>query len=77
LVGSTTEAEDAVQEVWLRRDRASEDGIENLGGWLTVVVSRICLDQLRTRSTRGEEQVESGAGLKIVLLGGVLQVWRI
>ncbi len=60
LLGSTTEAEDAVQEAWLRLDRAGEDGIENLGGWLTTVVSRICLDQLRTRSTRGEEPVESG-----------------
>ena len=60
LLGSTTEAEDAVQEAWLRLDRAGEDGIENLGGWLTTVVSRICLDQLRTRSTRGEEPVKSG-----------------
>jgi len=60
LVESTTEAEDAVQEAWLRLDRAGEDGIENLGGWLTTVVSRICLDKLRTRSTRGEEPFESG-----------------
>ena len=60
-----------MHEVWLRHDRASEDGIENLGGWLTVVVSRICLDQLRTRSTRGEEPVESGAGMKISTSGWV------
>ncbi len=60
LLGSTAEAEDAAQEAWLRLDRAGEDGIENLGGWLTTVVSRICLDQLRTRSTRDEEPVESG-----------------
>jgi RNA polymerase sigma-70 factor (ECF subfamily) len=60
MLGSATEAEDAVQEAWLRLERAGEDGIENLGGWLTTVVSRICLDQLRTRSTRGEESVESG-----------------
>ena len=60
LLGSTTEAEDAVQEAWLRLDRAGEDGIENLGGWLTTVASRICLDHLRTRSTRREEPVESG-----------------
>ena len=59
LLGSTTEAEDAVQEAWLRLDRAGEAGIENLGGWLTTVVSRICVDHLRTRSTRGEEPVES------------------
>jgi RNA polymerase sigma factor (sigma-70 family) len=61
LLGSTTEAEDAVQEAWLRLDRAGEAGIKNIGGWLTTVISRICLDQLRMRSTRGEESVESGA----------------
>ncbi|MEJ7901787.1 MAG: sigma-70 family RNA polymerase sigma factor [Thermomicrobiales bacterium] len=60
LLGSAAEAEDAVQEAWLRLDRAGDDGIENLGGWLTTVVSRICLDQLRTRSTRGEEPIQSG-----------------
>ncbi len=60
LLGSTTEAEDAVQEAWFRLDRAGEDGIENLGGWLTTVVSRICLDHLRARSTRREEPVEPG-----------------
>lgn len=60
LLGSTAEAEDAVQEAWFRLDRTGEDGIENLGGWLTTVVSRICLDHLRTRSTRGEEPVEFG-----------------
>ena len=58
LLGSTAEAEDAVQETWLRLDRAGDDGIENLGGWLTTVVSRICLDHLRIRSTRAEEPVE-------------------
>lgn len=60
LLGSTTEAEDAVQEAWLRLDRAGDGGIENLGGWLTTVTSRVCLDHLRTRSARGEEAVESG-----------------
>lgn len=58
LLGSTAEAEDAVQEAWFRFDRtgaATEDeDIANLGGWLTTVVSRICLDHLRTRSTRSE-----------------------
>ncbi len=49
-----------MQETWLRLDRAGDEGIENFGGWLTTVVSRICLDHLRTRSTRGEETVESG-----------------
>ena len=60
LLGSATEAEDAVQEAWLRLDRAGDEGIENLGGWLTTVVSRVILDHLRTRSTRGEETVGSG-----------------
>jgi RNA polymerase sigma-70 factor (ECF subfamily) len=60
LLGSPTEAEDAVQEAWFRLDRTGDDGIENLGGWLTTVVSRICLDHLRTRSSRKEEAVDDG-----------------
>ncbi len=60
LLGSPTEADDAVQEAWLRFDRAGDDGIENLGGWLTTVVSRICLDHLRARSAWAEQTVESG-----------------
>lgn len=55
LLGSSTEADDAVQEAWLRFDRAGEDGIANVGGWLTTVVSRICLDHLRTRASRAED----------------------
>lgn len=58
LLGSATEAGDAVQEAWFRLDRAGISGIENLGGWLTTVVSRICLDYLRTRSSRAEEPVD-------------------
>ena len=61
LLGSATEAEDAVQEAWLRLDRAGDDGIANLGGWLTTVVSRICLDHLRARSSRAEEPVDQGS----------------
>lgn len=61
LLGSATEAEDAVQEAWLRLDRAGDDGIANLGGWLTTVVSRICLDHLRARSSRAEDPVDEGA----------------
>ncbi|MCC6791021.1 MAG: sigma-70 family RNA polymerase sigma factor [Thermomicrobiales bacterium] len=59
LLGSSAEAEDAVQEAWLRLDRAGDDGIANLGGWLTTVVSRVCLDHLRTRSARAEEPEET------------------
>ncbi|MEU9170525.1 sigma-70 family RNA polymerase sigma factor [Streptomyces sp. NPDC048420] len=55
MLGSPDEAEDAVQEAWLRLERTGGDGIDNLGGWLTTVVSRICLDMLRSRATRREE----------------------
>ena len=55
MLGSATEAEDAVQEVWLRLARADDTGIENIGGWLTTVVARICLDLLRQRKSRREE----------------------
>ncbi|MDA0159441.1 sigma-70 family RNA polymerase sigma factor [Solirubrobacter ginsenosidimutans] len=54
MLGSTSEADDAVQEAWLRLSRSPE-GIENLGGWLTTVVARIALDMLRSRNARREE----------------------
>jgi RNA polymerase sigma factor (sigma-70 family) len=52
MLGSRTDADDAVQESWLRLSRAGADGIDNLGGWLTTVVSRVCLDMLRSRKSR-------------------------
>src|SRR2546423_10380528 len=55
MLGSLSEAEDAVQEAWLRLSRSGGSGIENLGGWLTTVVARVCLDLLRTRRSRREE----------------------
>jgi RNA polymerase sigma factor (sigma-70 family) len=55
MLGSTTEADDAVQEAWLRLSRSGPSGIENLGGWLTTVVARVCLDMLRSRTARREE----------------------
>jgi RNA polymerase sigma factor (sigma-70 family) len=55
MLGSVGEAEDAVQETWLRLSRSDEDAIANLGGWLTTVVARICLDMLRSRRSRGED----------------------
>lgn len=58
MLGSRSEAEDAVQEVWLRLDRADPDTIGNIGGWLTTVVARICLDMLRARRSRREESLE-------------------
>lgn len=54
LLGSAGEADDAVQDAWLRLARADADAITNLGGWLTTVVARICLDMLRTRRSRRE-----------------------
>lgn len=61
MVGSLTEAEDAVQEAWLRLNRSGAQEIDNLGGWLTTVVSRVCLDMLRTRKSRHEESLEAPA----------------
>ncbi len=54
MLGSATEADDAVQEVWLRLSRTGPKHIDNLGGWLTTVVSRVCLDMLRSRRIREE-----------------------
>ncbi|MFJ2648192.1 RNA polymerase sigma factor SigJ [Streptomyces sp. NPDC087420] len=55
MLGSLTEADDAVQEAWLRLGRADSSRIESLGAWLTTVVGRVCLDLLRTRASRREE----------------------
>ena len=55
MLGSLSEADDAVQESWLRLSRSDASGIENLGGWLTTVVSRVCLNFLRSRKSRREE----------------------
>ena len=55
MLGSVGEAEDAVQEAWLRLNRADADAIDNLGGWLTTVVGRVCIDMLRSRRARREE----------------------
>jgi RNA polymerase sigma-70 factor (ECF subfamily) len=58
MLGSAAEAEDAVQESWLRLSRSDSSEIENLGGWLTTVVSRVCLDMLRSRKSRREDSME-------------------
>ena len=55
MLGSLSEADDAVQEAWLRVSRAGTGGVDNLGGWLTTVVARVCLDMLRSRAARREE----------------------
>ncbi|MEB5482344.1 sigma-70 family RNA polymerase sigma factor [Shouchella clausii] len=61
MLGSLTDAEDAVQETWLRLYRSDRNEIENLGGWLTTVTSRICLDMLRSRKARREESIDDHA----------------
>lgn len=58
MLGSLAEADDAVQEAWLRYERAATEQVENLPGWLTTVVSRICLNLLRSRETRREDSLE-------------------
>ena len=55
MLGSRSEADDAVQEAWIRLNRADTSRVENLGGWLTSVVARVCLDMLRSRKSRREE----------------------
>jgi RNA polymerase sigma factor (sigma-70 family) len=59
MLGSPSEADDAVQEAWLRLSRADTSGVENLGGWLTTVVARVCLDMLRSRKSRREQPLEA------------------
>src|SRR5689334_7405055 len=59
MLGSSTEADDAVQEAWLRLSRSDVSGVDNLAGWLTTVVARVCLDMLRSRKARREEPLEA------------------
>lgn len=61
MLGSAGEADDAVQEAWLRLSRSDAGAIENLGGWLTTVVARVCLDMLRSRTSRREESLSAHA----------------
>jgi RNA polymerase sigma-70 factor (ECF subfamily) len=58
MLGSLSDADDAVQEAWLRLSRADTSSVENLAGWLTTVVARVCLNMLRTRETRREEPLD-------------------
>jgi RNA polymerase sigma factor (sigma-70 family) len=61
MLGSVSEADDAVQNAWLRLSRADTSEVENISGWLTTVVGRVCLDMLRSRKARREEPLESSA----------------
>ncbi len=60
MLGSFDDAEDAVQDAWLRLNRHNDDAIDNIGGWLATVVSRICFDLLRARRSKAEEPLEPG-----------------
>ncbi len=59
MLGSLSEADDAVQEAWLKLNRSESSEIENLGGWLTTVVARVCLDMLRARNARREDALDA------------------
>ena len=59
MLGSLSEADDAIQETWLRLGRSDASAIDNLGGWLTTVVARVCLDMLRSRTSRREESLDA------------------
>lgn len=58
MLGSLSEADDAVQEAWLHASRADPSAVQNLGGWLTTIVARVCLDMLRARRARREDQLD-------------------
>src|SRR5512140_884130 len=73
MLGSISEADDAVQDTWVRASRAGAEGVENLGGWLTTIVTRVCLNMLRSRKTRREESLESHVPDPIVTRDGELQ----
>jgi RNA polymerase sigma factor (sigma-70 family) len=70
MLGSSAEADDAVQEAWLRLNRSDAAEVENMRSWLTTVVSRICLDMLRTRRTRREESIGEWSEVPVVELFG-------
>ncbi len=59
MLGSLSEADDAVQEAWLRLRRSDTEGVENLGGWLTTVVARVSLNMLQSRKSRREEPLDA------------------
>ena len=58
MLGSITEADDALQDAWLRVNRAGADDVDNMNGWLTTIVARVCLNMLRARNRRREEFFE-------------------
>lgn len=73
MLGSLTDADDAVQDAWLRLSRSRAGEIENLGGWLTTTVARVCLNMLRARTTRREESFEVHVPDLVIIPDGELQ----
>jgi RNA polymerase sigma-70 factor, ECF subfamily len=65
MLGSLSEADDAVQEAWFRLSRSDTSDVENLAGWLTTVVGRVCLDMLRSRRSRREGPLEEPLGARL------------
>ncbi|PXX62185.1 RNA polymerase sigma-70 factor (ECF subfamily) [Nocardia tenerifensis] len=66
ILGTGAEADDAIQEAWLRLSRSDADEIDNLGGWLTTVVARVCLNMLQSRKTRREEPLDDHDPIELV-----------
>jgi RNA polymerase sigma-70 factor (ECF subfamily) len=73
MLGSLTAADDAVQDTWLRLSRSGADEVENLGGWLTTIVARVCLNMLRSRNVRREDSFGVRLPDPVVSLEGELQ----
>src|SRR5258705_1692573 len=71
MLGSVSEAEDAVQEAWIRLSRTDVSGVDNLRGWLTTVVARVCLDMLRKRASRREDSLETHVPDPIIRAVGI------
>ena len=71
MLGDVGRAQDMVQEAWLRLNRMDTAAVENLGGWLTTVVARVCLDVLRSRKSRREEPIDAQAAAPSVVREGV------
>src|SRR5256885_7033703 len=73
MLGSLSEADDAVQDAWLRLSRSEASAIENLGGWLTTVVARVCLNMLRARNIRREDSLDVHVPDPVISPDGELQ----
>src|SRR6266508_3401316 len=73
MLGSLTEADDAVQDTWLRLSRSGAGEVDNLGGWLTTIVARVCLNMLRSRNLRREEPLDVQVPDPIISPEGELQ----